>query len=237
MTERELFAQVPGRLGIDIWSDVMCPFCYMGDTLLDQALAQFAHADSVDIEYHSFLLMPDLSDTPVDLADLLSSSHGMSREQAVAMNDNLAARGRELGLDYRFDRAQAASTRSAHQLSHFAARHGKQHAMVRRLFQAYFTEGLNVADHGVLAGLAAEVGLDPSAAESALASGEYASEVEADIQYAGQLGITGVPFFVFGGKYAISGAQPLEAFTQTLDTAWNEVVAGRNPVATANPPR
>ncbi|WP_188894092.1 DsbA family oxidoreductase [Microlunatus endophyticus] len=229
MSERELFAQVPGRLGIDIWSDVVCPFCYLGDTILDQALGRFPHADSIDIAYHSFLLMPDLSDTPVDLAELLSSRHGMSRDQAVAMNDSLAARGRELGLDYRFDLAQAVSTRSAHQLSHFAAQHGKQHAMVRRLFRAYFTEGLNVADHGVLAGLAAEVGLDPSAAQSALASEAYAAEVDTDIQYAGQLGITGVPFFVFGGKYAISGAQPVEAFVQTLDTAWAEIVEGAVP--------
>lgn len=233
MSERELFARVPGRLGIDVWSDVMCPFCYLGDTLLGQALDGFPHADRVDVEYHSFLLMPQLSTTPVDLADLLSSTHGMSRDQAIALNDNLAVRGRELGLDYRFDLAQAVNTRTAHQLTHFAARHGKQHELVRRLFVAYFTDGLNLADHGVLARLAAEVGLDQAAAEAALTSQEYAADVDTDLQYARELGITAVPFFVFGGKYAISGAQPIDAFTQTLDTAWNEIVVG----AVADPAR
>lgn len=223
----EAFGQTADRLVVDVWSDVMCPFCYMGDTLLDQALQKFPHASGVEVRYHSFLLMPQLTDddAPVNPAQLLSAKHGMPLEQAQALNDQVTQRAKQIGLDYHFERAQAVNTRTAHQLSHFAATRGKQHEMVRRLFEAYFTEGLNVADHQVLADLAAEVGLDRAAALAALADGEFADEVEADIQQARQYGITGVPFFVFAGKYAVSGAQPVEAFVQALTTSWNETVA------------
>lgn len=224
MSEAELFAQTPGRLGIDIWADVMCPFCYLGDTRLEKALQQFPHAESVDIAYHSFLLMPELSDEPTDLADLVSMAHGMPRERAVALNDGLAEQGRELALDLRFDIAQAVNTRTAHQLTHFAARQGNQHPMVRRLFEAYFTEGLNIADHEVLTDLAADIGLDRQAAADSLHSDDLSAEVDLDLKYAEELGISAVPFFVLGGKYAVSGAQPEEAFAQALDTAWDEVV-------------
>ncbi|WP_028708206.1 DsbA family oxidoreductase [Propionicicella superfundia] len=206
-----------GRIRIDVWSDVMCPFCYMGDALLERALTQFEHRDTVDVEYHSFLLMPDLPvGSAVDLGELLASRRGIPREQAEAMNAQVAERGREIGLDYRFDRAVATNTRRAHELSHFAERQGRQHEMIQRLFRAYFTEGANVGDREVLTGLAAEVGLDPDAAAAALASGEFADAVDADIRQAQQLGITGVPFFVFEATYAISGAQPVEVFAQAL---------------------
>lgn len=232
----EAFGQAADRLVVDVWSDVMCPFCYMGDTLLAQALEKFPHAAGVEIKYHSFLLMPQLSDddAPVSPTDLLSAKHGLPREQAQAMNDQVTERARQIGLDYRLEQAQAVGTRTAHQLSHFAAAQGKQHEMVQRLFEAYFTEGLNVADHQVLAGLAADVGLDRDAALAALASGEFAGAVEADIEQAHQYGIQGVPFFVFAGKYAVSGAQPVEAFLQALDTSWNETVG--SPAATGSAP-
>jgi predicted DsbA family dithiol-disulfide isomerase len=222
----EAFGQAADRLVVDVWSDVMCPFCYMGDELLDQALEKFPHASGVEIRYHSFLLMPQLADgdAPVSPDELLSAHHGLPLEQARAMNDQVTERARQIGLDYRLGQAQAVSTRTAHQLSHFAATRGKQHELVRRLFQAYFTEGLNVADHQVLANLAADVGLDRDAALAALTSGEFADAVAADIQQARQYGIQGVPFFVFAGKYAVSGAQPVEAFLQALDTSWNETV-------------
>ncbi|MGI5188190.1 DsbA family oxidoreductase [Promicromonospora sp. CA-289599] len=222
----EAFGQATDRLVVDVWSDVMCPFCYMGDTLLAQALEKFPHASGVDIRYHSFLLMPHLTDddAPVTPTELLSAKHGLPREQAQAMNDQVTERARQIGLDYRLDQAQAVATRTAHQLSHFAAAHGKQHELVQQLFKAYFTDGLNVADHQVLADLAAEVGLDRDAALAALESGEFADAVEADIQQAHQYGIQGVPFFVFGGKYAVSGAQPVDAFLQALDTSWAETV-------------
>jgi predicted DsbA family dithiol-disulfide isomerase len=218
--------QAADRLVVDVWSDVMCPFCYMGDALLEQALEKFPHASGVEVRYHSFLLAPELSDgdAPVSPSEMLSAKHGMPLEQARAMNEQVTERARQVGLDYHLDRAQTVSTRTAHRLSHFAATRGKQHEMVRRLFEAYFTEGLNIGDHQVLAGLAADVGLDRDAALAALTSGEFADNVEADLQQARQYGINGVPFFVFAGKYAVSGAQPVEAFLQALDTSWNETV-------------
>ena len=224
MSETELFAETPGRLGIDIWADVMCPFCYLGDTRLEKAIQQFEHGPQVDVRYHSFLLMPELDDQPTDLADLLSTAHGMPRERAIALNDGLAGQGRELGLDLRFDIAQAVNTTAAHRLIHFAAANGKQRAMVRRLFKAYFTDGLNIADQQTLVDLAADAGLDPGAAADSLQSEDLSAEVDLDLRYARELEITAVPFFVLGGKYAISGAQPVEVFAEALRTAWDEVV-------------
>lgn len=210
----------------------MCPFCYMGDTLLERALEAFDHREAVDITYHSFLLMPDLPvDQTFDLDDLLVNQRGYPRAQAQQMNAQVAERGKQLGLEYRFDRAIATNTRRAHELSHFALRQGRQHDMMRRLFAAYFTEGLNVGDRDVLAELAAEIGLDRDAAAAALAAGEFADDVEADLREAQQIGINGVPFFVFNYKYAISGAQPVEAFSEVLNTVWDEVADVPTPAA------
>lgn len=221
-----------GRLVVDVWSDIMCPWCYLGDSHLAAAVERFVHADAVDVRYHSYQLMPELSaDEPADLLDILVARKGFPREQAEAMNDQMAERGRPLGLEYRFDKAVAINTRRAHQLTHLASRHGRQHDMVIRLFKAYFTDGLNVGDIDTLADLAAEVGLDRQRAHDELSSGVYESQVDADIRQAAQLGITGVPFFVFGGKYALSGAQPVEAFLQALTTSWDELAHQDVPAA------
>jgi predicted DsbA family dithiol-disulfide isomerase len=211
------------RVEVDIWSDVMCPYCYLGDALLDQALAGFAHREAVSVVYHSFQLMPQLSpDSAIGLTDLLVTQRGLPADRAEQMNAQIARRGATLGLDYRFDIALATNTRRAHELSHFAKAQGQGPAMVRRLFQAYFTQGANLGDPAVLAGLAADIGLDSDAAAAALATGRYAPDVDYDIDVARRLQITGVPFFVFNKSYAIHGAQPLEVFTETLDAVWAE---------------
>lgn len=221
-----IFGETEGKLVVDVWSDVMCPFCYMGDTLLAQAIEQFEHGSEVEVRYHSFLLMPELpSDRPSDLMEILVERKGFPREQAEAMNAQVTARGKAIGLDYRFDRAVAINSRTAHRLSHFAASEGRQHAMVHRLFKAYFTDGLNVGDHAVLADLAAEVGLDRDKALHAIESGAFEEVVDEDIRQARELGISGVPFFVLGGKYGVSGAQPVEAFLQALQSAWADRAA------------
>lgn len=217
------------RLTIDVWSDVMCPFCYLGDAALDKALSQFAHSASVDIRYHSFLLMPELSrETPVDLTELLTQKRGFPADQVKTMNDRIAEQGQPFGLDYRFDLAVTINTRSAHELSHFAAEHGKQHEMMQRLFRAYFTEGRNVADHATLVELATEIGLDGGKAAAALESGQFAEAVDSDIARARQLNISGVPFFVFADKYAVSGAQSVDTFLQALETSWADSVTREN---------
>lgn len=203
---------------IDVWSDIMCPFCYMGDTLLQQAAKASGH--ELDIRYHSFQLMPHLPhDHAVDLGELLEKERGFPRAQAVEMNRQVAARAAQIGLTYNMDDAIATNTRSAHRLTHFAKQHGKQHELMEWLFRAYLTDGLNIGDYEVLADLAAEVGLDRDAALEALRIGAFAAEFEADVQQAGQLGISGVPFFVFNGKYAVSGAQQMQVFQQALSKA------------------
>ncbi|MEU6642618.1 DsbA family oxidoreductase [Saccharomonospora sp. NPDC046836] len=213
------FEQTDDCVTVDVWSDIMCPFCYLGDTLLAQAAVKFEH--EVDIRYHSYQLMPHLPDDhAVDLTELLETERGFPRAQAEAMNAQVTARAAEAGLDYRLDRAIATNTKSAHRLIHFARDHGRQHDMVERLFRAYFTDGLHVGDYDVLAGLADDIGLDRTAARAALDSGAYGDDVDNDVNRARQLGITGVPFFVFDGKYAVSGAQPVEAFLQALQVAW-----------------
>lgn len=209
------------RLAVDVWSDIMCPFCYMGDALLAQALERFSHAAAVDVRYRSYQLMPHRpADHPVDLVELLVREKGFPRARAEAMNAQVAARGREVGLEYRFDRALAVNTRAAHRLSHFARREGKQHAFMLRLFRAYFMDGLHLGRHDVLAELAVEVGLDRTAALEALTTGAFEDEVAADEKQAREYSISGVPFFILDGKYAISGAQSADAFLDALETAW-----------------
>lgn len=211
------------RLSIDVWSDVLCPFCYLGDTILAQALARFPHADRVDVRYRSFQLMPHLPvGEAVGVTDLLVHEKGMPRGQVVAMNAQLTAKGREVGIDFRFDQALAVNTRAAHRLSHFAFAEGKQHALMLRLFRAYFTEGVNLGSNEALADCAAEVGLDRTAALEVLSSGAHDTEVLGDEQAARELGVRGVPFFVLDERYAVSGAQPVEVFLKALDAAWGD---------------
>lgn len=205
-------------LPVDVWSDIMCPFCYLGDTLLQRAID--AHDGPVTVRYHSLQLMPQLpEDEAVPLDQLLEQHKGISREQARTMNAQLAARGAELGLDLRFDVAIGTNTRAAHRLLHFAATQGRQHELATRLFRGYFTDGLNVGDADVLADLAADVGLERVQALEVAKSDAYSEEVGADIREAQRLGVTGVPFFVFGGRYAVVGAQPVEVLREALTAA------------------
>ncbi|MDP9822135.1 DsbA family oxidoreductase [Nocardioides massiliensis] len=217
------FPTRPDAVVVDVWSDVMCPFCYIGDALLAQAAEKFEQP--VEIRYHSYQLMPHLPHgEAADLNELLAREKGMSREQAQSMNAQVSARAASVGLDFHTDQAIATNTRTAHRLTHFAAEHGKQHALVDRLFRAYFSDGLHTGDREVLADLAAEVGLDRDAALAVIDSDAHSDAVDTDIALARQIGISGVPFFVFDGKYAVSGAQPVEAFTQALTTAWQDHV-------------
>ena len=216
---RASFTPHAEHVTVDVWSDVVCPFCFLGDTLLAQAVERSGRP--VEIRYHSFQLMPELPAGPGrDVVEVLVDTKGVSREQAEAMNAQVAARAATVGLDLRFDRALVANTRDAHRLLHLAARHDLQPAMAQRLFRAYFTEGLDLGSLDVLVDLAAEVGLDAAEARRVLASDELADAVDADIAWARGLGISGVPFFVLDGRYAVSGAQPPEVFDQALATAW-----------------
>ncbi|AYB43658.1 DsbA family oxidoreductase [Paenibacillus lautus] len=216
---------------VEIWSDFMCPFCYIGKRRFESALEQFPHKNQVEVVYRSFELDPNASYKPgVSMDELLAAKYGMSVEQAKAANANVTQQAAGVGLTYHMDRVIPANSFDAHRLVHFAAQHGKMKDMTERLFRAYFTDAENLEDKNLLADLAAEVGLEQEQAMAVLESDAFQSEVRADEAAATNLGIRGVPFFVLGGKYAVSGAQPLEVFTDALDKAYREA----NPLVMVN---
>ncbi|MGF3055138.1 DsbA family oxidoreductase [Microbacterium sp. YY-01] len=212
-------------ISIDIWSDIACPWCYIGKRNLEKGLAALTGDDApeVAITYHSFELSPD---TPVDFdgdeIDFLVDHKGMAREQVEKMLAHVTGVAAQAGLTYNFDKLQHTNTVKAHELLHFALQHGKQHEMKERLLRAYFSEGEHIGRIDSLAQLAGSVGLDPDAARQALMAGEFTEAVRADQEQARAYGIQGVPFFVIDGKYGISGAQPAEAFENVLRDLWSK---------------
>jgi len=209
---------------VDIWSDIACPWCYIGKRKFEAGVAEFG--GEVEVEYHSFELAPD---TPVDFAgseiDFLVKHKGMPASQVKPMLDRVAGIAAEVGLDYDFDALQHTKTVKAHQLLHYAKQHGKQVEMKERLLRAYFVEGRHVGRDEDLADLAAEVGLDRDAALQALQSDAFLDDVHADKAQAVAYGIQGVPFFVVDDKYGVSGAQSPETFAGVLEQVAGEWVA------------
>lgn len=216
-------------LEIDVWSDVACPWCYIGKRNLEAGLVAFSQlpgSPPVVVEFHSFELAPD---TPVEFdgseTDFLVDHKGMSVSQVEQMLGFVTARAAEAGLAFDFDSVQHTNTVKAHQLLHYAKARGVQHEMKERLLAAHFAEGRHVGRIADLADLAAEVGLDRNDVVRSLAEDEYLANVRADQRQAIEYGITGVPFFVIAGRYGVSGAQPPEAFTQVLTKVASEVGA------------
>lgn len=209
---------------VEIWSDVMCPFCYIGKRRFENALAQFVHKDAVEVIWKSFQLNPDLkTNADKSTSEYLAEVKGWSVEEAKKMNDYVTDMAREVGLTYHLDKAVVANSFDAHRFSCFAKRFGLQDAAEERLFLAYFTEGKNTADHDTLVELGVEIGLKAEDVREMLNSNDGAAEVEQDIYEARQVGVRGVPFFVLGEKYAISGAQDTNLFLQALNKTWEEV--------------
>jgi predicted DsbA family dithiol-disulfide isomerase len=205
-------------LKIDIWSDIACPWCYIGKRNLETAIEALGDdAPEVEIEYHSYELSPD---TPIDFEgseiDYLVGRKRVSPERAQQMLDHVTSVAANAGLDYDFGILRHTRTLKAHELLHFAKANGRQAEMAERLLRAYFTEGRHLGQTDELVSLAADAGLDPAAARKALESREFASDVQADIAEAGTYGINAVPFFIFDGRYGLSGAQPPEVFEQAL---------------------
>ncbi len=208
---------------IEVWSDYVCPFCYIGKRRLEHALERFPHQDQVEVVYKSFELDPNAHvHIEGDIHDLLAGKYGMSREQAIASNRSVGEAANGVGLHYDFDRMRYTNTFDAHRVAHFAAEKGLSQAVTERLMQAYFTEGAFLGDPEEIAKLAAEAGLDKDEVLGVLNSDAYAQNVRADEEQATQLGVRGVPFFVLDGKFAVSGAQPDEVFDQALTRAWGE---------------
>lgn len=209
---------------IEVWSDYVCPFCYIGKRQLEKAIKESGYAGQIEVEYKSFLLDPS---TPVDAEDsmytALSTKYNLSVEEAKNMTANIAARAQEVGLQYNFDDMKTANTTAAHRLAKLAEEQGKAEVYHERLMKAYFLEGEAIGRPEVLKQLAQEVGLDMTKVEKVLASNQFEDAVEADIYEAQQIGVKGVPFFVFNNKYGISGAQPHPLFLQTIEQAATEM--------------
>jgi len=208
---------------IDIWSDVVCPWCYIGKRRLEQALAE--SGEQAEITWHSFQLDPSsTNDDPRDLAERLGEKYGRGREWAVQANEHVTLVAAEVGLDFNLQDAKAANTVDAHRLIHLArelAESGEDlHGLLKeRLLKAYFTDGLPVGDHATLTRLAVEVGLPEDRVTAVLAGTTYEAEVAADQAQALAYGANGVPFFVIDEKYGVSGAQPVEVFREALRRA------------------
>ena len=217
---------------VEVWSDIACPFCYIGKRRFEAGLEQFVHKDQVQVVYKSFQLNENArTDMEYDAYDALSARSGMSREEAKTIHERVAKQAKAEGLDLRFDTLQLTNTLDAHRLLHFAAEHGKNNEVAELLFKAYFTECKHVGSHETLIAIAVEAGLDSKATAKMLVSDQFTDEVRADHLEGNRLGVSGVPFYVIDRKYAISGAQPTNVFHKALEKAWNE----SQPLTVLNP--
>lgn len=208
---------------VEIWSDVMCPFCYIGKRRFEKALEQFPAKEKIDIVWKSFQLNPAMETDPSkSITEYLAEVKGWSIPQAQQINQQVTDMAKAEGLHYDFDKAIVANSFNAHRLIQLAKANGKGDAMEEALFKAYFTEGKNIDDQGTLTQLAIEVGIAASQVQSLFTGSDYAEAVEKDIYEAQQIGVRGVPYFVLNDKYAVSGAQASETFLGAIQKAWGE---------------
>ncbi len=217
------------KMKIDIWSDIMCPFCYIGKRKLEGALGKFEHKDDVEIVWHSFQLDSTMEyEAGKDIHAYLAERKGQTREWSVMVHNQMTETAKREGLTYNFDKAIIANSFDAHRLIQLAKTKGVADAAEERLFRAYFTEGKNISDHNTLMQIGMEIGLGVVETGEMLNSDVFANEVHADIHTAQTLGIRGVPFFLLDEQYGISGAQPAEVFTDGLQQAWAKYESARD---------
>jgi len=208
---------------VEIWSDIACPWCYVGKRRFEAALKQFEHAGDVDVVWRSFELDPSAPSSRAEpQEEVLAKKYGIPVERARAMNVRLTGEAQKEGLDFRFDRLRMGNTFDAHRLVHLAAESGKGDAMKERLMRAYFTEGDAIADPETLQRLGTEVGLDAHRVREVIASDAYAADVRGDEDRARAFGITGVPFFAIDERYGVSGAQTPDVLLEALRQAYAE---------------
>lgn len=207
---------------VEIWSDIACPWCYIGKERFEKGLARFAHRDEVEVVHRSYELDPGRPKDKIDtVVEVLMRIYGRSREEAVAMEEHVAGNARAEGLPYRTDDRDHGSTFDIHRVLHLAKARGRQGELLDRVYRANFAEERSVYDDEVLLAVAVEAGLDEAEVRGVLADREaYAADVRADEQEASGMGASGVPFFVFDRRYGVSGGQPAELFTQALEQAW-----------------
>lgn len=217
---------------VDIWSDVRCPFCYIGKRKFEKALDQFPQRDRVEVEWHSFELDPGMkTDTNTNVFDYLAKRKNISRESSVKLHETVAEMATATGLEYNFDKAVIANSFDAHRLVQLAKRFGLGDAAEERLFKAYFTEGKDISDHLTLIILGDEIGLDGKLVKQMLDGDDLADEVRYEERQANEIGINGVPFFIINDKYAVTGAQQPQVFLNALNRGWQDYVK-ENPETT-----
>ena len=220
---------------VEIWSDIMCPFCYIGKRNFEAALKEFEGRDEIEIEWKSFQLDPSIPktfETKINTIEYLAERKGMSIEKSKELHTNVIETAKKVGLDYDFEKAVVANSFDAHRLIQLAKTKGLGDAAEESLFKAYFTDGKDMSDHSTLVQLGKEIGLNEEEIIAALASEEFEAKVNFDVSEGSQLGVTGVPFFVFDRKYAVSGAQPIETFLNALKQSHAE---SKNEGATCAP--
>lgn len=211
------------KLKIQIWSDIMCPFCYIGKRRIEEALTLFEHKEAVAIEWKSFQLdagfIPSADDNVIEH---LAEKYQKNTDWAQTMVDNMTQNAKTAGLDFHFEKAVMANSHNAHRLLHLAKKHHLANELEEAFFKAYLTDGKDLNNLNTLSELGIQVGLDADAIAQVLNSDLYSQEVKQDILQANNIGVQGVPFFVFDNKYAVSGAQPATTFLQTLEKVWQE---------------
>lgn len=210
---------------VEIWSDFICPFCYIGKKRFELALEQFPHKECIQVEFISFQLEPHVIEEPQDITvfDMLMDKYGQSLEQVKAMTNNITAEGHDVGLTFNFEKMNHTGTFHAHRLMKLAKKHGKADELAHRLFKSYFSEGKRIGDKDVLYTLALEVGISAEEADETLSLNCYSKSVHSDQALARDLGIQSVPFFIFNDKYAVPGAQPVDVFLNVLQETWEEL--------------
>ncbi|WP_439559095.1 DsbA family oxidoreductase [Dyadobacter sp.] len=208
---------------VEIWSDVMCPFCYIGKRKFENALAKFPNRDKIQVEWKSFQLNPQMKTEPgKSINEYLAETKGWTPEYASQVNDHVTNMAAEVGLEYNMDKAVLANSFDAHRFLQFAKTKGLGDAAEEQLFKAYFTDGKNTADHDTLVELGTAIGLDSAELRAVLEGTRFSEDVRRDVYEAQQVGARGVPFFVLDRKYAVSGAQPSETFLGALQQSFGE---------------
>ena len=211
---------------VEIWSDVVCPWCYVGKRRFESALARFAHGSSVEVVWRSFELDPEAPRRrPGTAAEHLARKYGLSAEQVTASWERLTELAADEGLEYHLERTAGGNSFAAHRLIHLGAAHGLQDAVKERLLRAYFTDGEAIGEPEALQRLGVESGLDADEVAELLAGDRFAADVREDERRARLLGINGVPFFAIDGRYGVSGAQPAELLLSALEQAWADRAA------------
>ena len=212
---------------INIWSDVRCPFCFVGKKKFEKALEKFPHSEKLEITWHSFQLDPQLITQPdVNPYEYFAKAKGITVERAKAMHEGAAMAGKEAGIDFNFDDSKVANSNKAHLLIQLSKTKNLANEMEEALFEAQFLDGKNIDDEETLIQLAKSIGITEDEAKNALQSDELGYLVKQDMQLAAQLGINAVPFFVINDKYGISGAQQPELFLEALEKTWEEFSSG-----------